>query len=176
MLVEFSHDVAIPHTMDSTAELNSLPPLGKLKDLDEQIRSDLASAGKFESVEVGAYLARQGQDHHALSVILSGKVSVSCHAHGDYIRLATLGPGETVGEMNIIDPHKASADVAVVERARIWTITEQEFESLVERDPRTGYRILKFLGRQLCRRLRTSSEQMLRQAEATRNYFLDQDY
>lgn len=162
--------------MDTTSEPTSLPPTGKLKELDEKIREDLAKAGRFEKLEVGTYLARQGQEHHALSVILSGKVSVSCHAHGDYVRLATLGPGETVGEMNIIDPHKASADVAVVERAWIWTITEAEFEKLVEQDPRTGYRILKFLGRQLCRRLRLSSEQMLRQAEATRNYYLDQDY
>ena len=162
--------------METNIEYDTLPAIGRLKDLDEAIRHELAMAGQFEKLEVGTFLARQGQAHHALSVVLSGKVSVSCHAHGDYIQLATLGPGETVGEMNIIDPHKASADVAVVERAIIWTITETEFEALVERNPRTGYRILKFLGRQLCQRLRVSSEKMLRQAEATRNYFLDQDY
>jgi CRP-like cAMP-binding protein len=154
----------------------TLPGLGPLRQLDETIRNDLAKAGTFSVLPVGTYLARQGEEHHTLSVIISGQASVTAHAHGDFVKLATLKAGETIGEMTIIDPHKASADVMITERAEVWAITEKEFEDFLERDPRTGCRVLKFLGKVLCRRLRLNSEKMLQLAEESRRFYRDNDY
>ena len=92
------------------------------------------------------------------------------------MQVAELGPGHTVGEMNLIDPHKASADVVVVEPASVWTISEEAFRQFVDQDPRAGYAILKLLSRELCRRLRHNNESMLKQIETTRAHFRDNDY
>jgi CRP-like cAMP-binding protein len=156
---------------------NTLPAIGLIANLPEAIRVHLGTAGRFATLPVGAYLATQGQPHHELTVVLSGKLSVSVHAHGDTVQLATLGPGETVGEMNIIDPHPASADVVVVgEPARVWMIAEKDFDAFVERDPAAAFVIMKLLARELCYRLRKNSETMLRQIETTRAHFVDLDY
>lgn len=155
-----------------------LPALGMLAELSADIRTQLASAGQFETLKPGSYLAIQGEPHHAMSIVLEGEVTVYVRNAADTMKVASIGPGETVGEMNIIDPlHKASADVVVTGRpARVFTIAETDFAALSQRDPAAGYAILKMLARELCRRLRRNSETLLKQADVTRSHFRDMDY
>jgi CRP-like cAMP-binding protein len=153
-----------------------LPAIGMLAELSEDLRVLLTAAGEVRDLPRGAYLVAQGDSNHELSVILSGRILVSVHAHGDTVKLAELLPGETVGEMNVIDPGKASADVVVAEPARVWTVSQAAFDELVERDLKAGFALMKMLARELCRRLRHNSEAMLRQAEKTRTRFEDMDY
>jgi CRP-like cAMP-binding protein len=95
----------------------------------------------------------------------------------DTIKVATVGPGQTVGEMNLIDPQKASADVVVGhEPVRVFSITAEDFAGLVREDSGAGYSVLLALSRELCRRLRSNSQALLRQADRSRTYFQDEDY
>jgi CRP-like cAMP-binding protein len=154
-----------------------LPNIGPIGVLSEETRSKLAHVGRFETLATGEYLAVQGEPHSTLAVILKGHPFVFCHAHGDKIDLATLNPGETVGEMSLIDPQPASASVIVREGpVEIWAIEQAEFEQLVEADPRLGYEILNALAKELCFRLRRNSETMLSKASEQRNRFRDLDY
>lgn len=154
-----------------------LPPLGLLAELEVEVRHQLAAQGRFETMPPGTYLIRQDEQHHALSVIISGTLIVSCHAHGDYVELAKLGPGHTVGEMSLLDPQKSSADVRVVDHdARLWTIDGKDFLNFVDSDPIVGYAIMKILAKEMCRRLRQNSDHMLHQADELRTHFLDIDY
>ncbi|HEX2750661.1 MAG TPA: cyclic nucleotide-binding domain-containing protein [Verrucomicrobiales bacterium] len=154
----------------------SLPPLGLLAELDDSVRATLALAGRFETLPAETRLATQGEPHHSLVVMLSGSATVDCHAHGDYVHLADIKAGETIGEMNMIDPQKASADVVISERADVWIIEQAQFQSIVERDPHCAYSVIHWLARQLCRRLRQNAEHMLRQAEEHRSHLRDMDY
>jgi CRP/FNR family cyclic AMP-dependent transcriptional regulator len=153
-----------------------LPDSGLLSELDEPVRRTLAAAGRFEDLPVETRLSTQGEPHHSLVILLSGKATVDCHAHGDYVHLADIGPGETIGEMNMIDPQKASADVVITEKAEAWIIDAEQFQSIVERDPHAAYCVMQWLARQLCRRLRANAEHMLRQAEEHRSHLRDMDY
>ena len=162
--------------MTTDTGLVQLPSHGLFSELSEDVRRTLETAGRFETLPPETRLATQGEPHHSLVAVLSGKASVHCHAHGDYVHLADIGPGETVGEMNMIDPQKASADVIITEKARVWIIDEAQFQSIVERDPQAAYYVMKWLARQLCRRLRQNAEHMLRQAEEHRSHMRDMDY
>lgn len=155
---------------------NELPPLGLLAELDDAVRGTLARAGRIETLVAETRLSTQGEPHHSLAVLLSGKASVHCHARGDYVHLADIGPGETVGEMNMIDPQKASADVIITEKAQVWIIDQEQFQSIVESDPHAAYCVMRWLATQLCRRLRHNADHMLRQAEEHRNHMRDMDY
>ena len=88
----------------------------------------------------------------------------------------TILPGETVGEMHMIDPQKASADVEIIERADIWTIDDDQFTHIVQTDPHAAFLVLKWLGRLLCRRLRANADKMLAREELTRQTFREMDY
>ncbi|MBP7950748.1 MAG: cyclic nucleotide-binding domain-containing protein [Verrucomicrobiales bacterium] len=162
--------------METPNPPNTLPAIGLLKQLDENLRQGLSKRGRFETYMPGKKLAVQGEPHHTMSLILSGKVVVSVHAHGDYVELATLGAGETIGEMNMIDPQKASADVIVREKSDVWQIDQSEFRAIVDDSPLDACHILLWLGRQLCHRIRFNSEKMLRQAELMRMQFREMDY
>lgn len=159
-----------------SASASSLPSLGLLSQLDESVRRTLAAAGRFENLPVDTRLATQGHAHHTLAILLSGRASVHCHANGDYVHLADIGPGETIGEMNMIDPQKASADVVVTEKAEAWIIDSEQFQAIVERDPYCAYAVMHWLARELCRRLRQNAEHMLRQAAEHRSHLRDMDY
>ena len=76
--------------MDPDNTPDMLPPLGLLSELDDSLRAKLARAGRFAAIPVGTRLATQGQPHQTLTVLLSGKAKVSCHAHGSYLELAPI--------------------------------------------------------------------------------------
>ena len=108
------------NTSDSA---ENLPAIGVLKRLSPQIRGEFSKYGTFETLPHGAYVATQGNPHAKMSVVLSGELKVSCHAHGDTVELASLKPGDLVGEVSLIDAHHSSADVIVTNQdADMWTI------------------------------------------------------
>lgn len=93
-----------------------LPALGMLKQLSVRTRREMSHAGKFQVAPKGTKVARQGVNHRMLWVVLSGRLRVTCHAHGDHVDLAMLGPGDIVGEMSLLDHQPSSADVTVIDR------------------------------------------------------------
>ena len=162
--------------MSDTALPGELPAIGLLKELDAETRARMARAGRFETLAVETRLSNQGATQSTFAVLLSGKAGVYCHANGDYLHIADIKPGETVGEMNLIDPHHSSADVIITEKARVWIIDVHQFQEMVESDPPAAYAIMAWLARELCRRLRQSSDHMLRKASEFRSHMRDMDY
>ncbi len=160
--------------MASSPEI--LPPIGLVAELDEAVRYKLSVAGHFHQRPIGYSIATQGQPHQTLSVLLSGKATVSCTSRGTVIQLAVLEAGDTVGEMNIMDPYKASADVIMTTPGKVWSIAEQEFQQVVSTDPYAAYCVLRWLGRQLCRRIRRNTDRMMLKATEERMHFRDMDY
>jgi len=155
----------------------NLPPIGFLTDLEDEARARLAEVGHFITRPLDALLSVQGRPHHAMALILSGRISINVHAHGDRIELATLGRGEVVGEMCVIDPRVASSTARVISAsANLWIIERSAFDQFIEDDPDSGLVLLRSLGKVLCRRVRTDSELMLRKADQMRAHFLDIDY
>lgn len=162
--------------MSETETLDELPAIGLLAELDSSVRRNMARAGRCEILTPETRLASQGTQATTFAILLSGKASVYCHAHGDYIHLADVKPGETIGEMNLIDPHLSSADVTITEKSRVWIMDVIEFQAMVERDAETAYVVMAWLARELCRRLRRNSDHMLRQMNELRTHMRDIDY
>ena len=154
-----------------------LPAIGFAAGLTADARACLCEFGRFADRPVGSFLAKQGRPHHAMSLLLSGRVSVSVAAHGDHVELGLLSAGDVVGEMSLIDPQVASATARVVEGpARLWIIERVAFDRFVAQDSATGSALYKALGKVLCKRVRADSELMLRKAEEMRSHLLDMDY
>jgi CRP-like cAMP-binding protein len=58
----------------------------------------------------------------------------------------------------------------------VFTISREDFQAMVQQDPLVGLELVTALGKELCQRLRQTSETMLRQTETTRANFRDMDY
>ena len=93
-------------------------------DLDNPAFNDLLSQCSYRELESGdALLSRDKQNHHLYTVI-SGRCVIQL-GYSDDTPLATVDPGECVGEMSIIDSRVPSAAVYAEESTLVLEI-EQE--------------------------------------------------
>lgn len=74
--------------------------------------------GRWQTVSPGTVLTRQGQPVHELVYMASGQAQVT--AHGSEV--ATLGPGALIGELTVMHGAEATADVELMEEARVFTL------------------------------------------------------
>ncbi|MGK0187139.1 MAG: CRP-like cAMP-binding protein [Verrucomicrobiales bacterium] len=137
---------------------------------------ELMNLGRFKDIGAGETCIRQGQPQSDLVIILTGQLKVHCQANGQAILLAKLDPGETVGEIGMLDRGNASATVIATQPTRVWSLGRDAFEDFVRDYPEDGVRLFWVLSQRLCKRLRRSSEKMLKQAERVRVSYLDHDH
>lgn len=153
--------------MSQPTEPATLPAIGMLQSLNEDDRRSLAASGAFQNLSEGMFMLRQGDEQDHLFVLVQGKLSASCRSHAGDVELGMIMPGETIGEMNVLDPKKASADVRAVVNSRVWLISRAALDTYIEQHPLAGVQILRAIARDLCRRIRKTSDKILRQAEMT---------
>ena len=101
-------------TMLSNLDLLRRVPLFSLLTVAQaEVISGAVTKQRYKRGEV---LVEQGQKSNALAILLTGRARVvSADSRGREVILATLGPGDYIGEMSIIDnePHSATVRAEV---------------------------------------------------------------
>lgn len=100
----------------------------------------------------GETLMREGDRGQELFILVSGKATVTRGG----TTIATLGPGDFVGEMALIDDKPRSATVTADEDLSVLAISVQEFKPLLQAVPDMAEKLLK----SLARRLRAADESL----------------
>lgn len=113
----------------------------------------------------GEALCRVGEPADRLWIITRGSVSIWVGGGHRDRRLASLGPGTTVGEMGMLDRRPRSADVVADEDVDALVLEVEGFDALLRDEPRLGQSLLATIARLTAQRLRETSEE-LRLAEA----------
>jgi signal transduction histidine kinase len=97
---------------------------------------NIEQIGRILFVERDEYLFREGEPGDSLYLILSGLVEVvRSDAHGAETCFATLGTGQFIGELAIIDGGPRSASVRTKEPAQLFAILRHDFLSLLAKLP-----------------------------------------
>ena len=91
----------------------------------------------------GEVICRQGETGDRMFVIQSGKVEVVREEDGTESVVGTLGQGEIVGEMAIIDRQPRSATVRAKGDAMVLTLDKRAFLRHVHEDPSLAFNILE---------------------------------
>jgi bacteriocin-type transport-associated protein len=91
------------------------------------------TAGKRKEISPGTVLIHEGQPIDALYIVLEGKLSVSAEAMEGQ-EIATLSPGEIVGEMSFVDARPPSATVKAVENTVLWAISRNQLRAKLSQD------------------------------------------
>ena len=121
----------------------------------------IAAIAGEESHGLGSYVFHEGEMGDKLYLILDGKVRISRELPGmGEEALAVLGPGESFGEMSLIDDTPRSADARVHERCRLLVITREAFEDLLFVHKDLAYEILWNFVKTLSGRLRDANDKM----------------
>ena len=115
----------------------------------------LFGAGEVLSFRAGATLFSQGEIATSLCLVLAGAFQVQVASDLDETTtLATISPGEVVGEVALLRAGKRSATLMAAVDSVVWRLPSDVFEGLLERgDPMAG-RILHGMSNDLCRRFR----------------------
>jgi len=107
-----------------------------------------------EHYSMGQRVFEAGSPSDSLYIIKNGSVMVK---NGPVV-LATLGIGDTIGEMSFVDRGNRSATVAAIEEAALLKVSFDALESLFEKYPLMSGKIYKAMAIALSLRLREMDE------------------
>ena len=131
-----------------------LPAVGIVAEMDPQDRSLLCGYGEFLPAQPGQVLINAGDDQEYLYLVLSGLLHVSISIDGRQKLLSRVEAGETLGEVNVFDPGKASATVTAQEFSQVWKANRNDIDDFVKAYPEAGASLLGGIVTVMCRRIR----------------------
>jgi CRP-like cAMP-binding protein len=135
-------------TMVSNLELIRRVPLFSM--LTASQAASVADAVVKRRFKRGEAIVEQGKKSNALSIILTGRARVvTTDARGREVILATMHPGDYVGEMSLIDDEPHSATVSAEIQTDILVLGRQEFASCLPDNSSMTYAVLKGLVQRL---------------------------
>ncbi len=111
---------------------------------------DLAPLARVAEVEVyapGGAIVKEGDTGDALFIIVRGHARVEFKGRA----IAQLGPGDTVGEMAVLDSEPRSATVTAIEDVEVLRIDSDAFYEILHEQVEIAEGVI----RMLCQRLRT---------------------
>jgi CRP-like cAMP-binding protein len=111
----------------------------------------------------GASIFKEGEKGDFIGFISQGKLEVkkSTEFEGKQVVIATLGRGSLVGELAFVDiDEPRTASVVALENSEIVIMKRDALETLTEKWPHIGIKILKGIIRILAVRLRKSVERL----------------
>jgi bacteriocin-type transport-associated protein len=127
----------------------SLILLGILDDSDVEW---MLRAGVKDQIAAGTRLITEGQPLGSLYIVLSGQFAVS--VGGASKRIATLLPGEILGEMSFVDSRPPSATVTADQDSWVLDIPRREITERLNDEPAFGARFYRAVAVFLSSRLR----------------------
>jgi CRP/FNR family cyclic AMP-dependent transcriptional regulator len=146
----------------NAAELLARVPL--LSGLEPSELERIAQVAIPRSFPKGARIFHEGDRSDACYVIRSGEVRVTReHPDGRAIALATLGPGELVGELAMLDGGVRSASVETLTEAELLAVAATDMKGLLERNAQITAKLVVAL----TKRLRETNERISRQSFQT---------
>jgi CRP/FNR family transcriptional regulator, cyclic AMP receptor protein len=120
----------------------------------ESIASHLATQRRVK----GEVLFKEGDPDPSMFIIVRGSVSIlKQDAAASSTLLARLGPGQTLGEMALLDGWPRSATCVAAEDLVLLVFKRAELDRLLEDKPKLGVKVLLKLARFLSQRLRQTS-------------------
>ena len=137
-----------------------LPALGILEPLGDEDRDVLSGYGEFRPVQPGQHVIEEGMAQTGLYFVISGKLHATAMRAGHKVLLGTVQTGETIGEINLLDPSVASATVTAVDFSQVWYIDSKSLESYINEYSRPAAWLLIGVGKTIARRLRAVNEKI----------------
>jgi CRP-like cAMP-binding protein len=109
------------------------------RSLKPEQRQELIGQAALEVHEPGSFIIQEGDDGNHLFVIKSGSVEVYTSLKDERIDLATLGPGEIVGEISLLTGSPTTANVVARTRTELVKFSRREVVRLAEKHPQVAH-------------------------------------
>ena len=118
--------------------------------LSESELEKLSKVSVRKRVERGAFVVRAAENTDSLYVLLTGRAKVTnTDEEGREIILAWLGPGESFGEMGLIDGSPRSANVVASEACELLVLSKDNFQRCLQDNFLVAQKLMQILVRRL---------------------------
>lgn len=134
--------------------------------LDSASLSTVAARMKQIQLKAGDVICNEGEPGHSMFVLESGELSVQKKGKDKtLVEIARLRPGEVAGIMSLFGDESRSATLISTGEARLWEISNEDFQALVQSTPQIAHQLLKVLSRYLREETRIVAELRTRDVE-----------
>src|ERR1700674_3317062 len=97
----------------------------------------------------GKVLFREGDPAESVFLVLSGVVDILRELDGDPILLGTVGAGQFIGEMGVVENRPRSATARAASRVEVEILTPTEFLDQIAGSPRAARELIQRLSQRL---------------------------
>lgn len=101
----------------------------------------IARAGDEVQVPEGKLLVDQGEMGREAFVILEGTAAVKRNGR----KIASLGPGDPVGELSLLDRGPRTASVVATSDLTVFVLSTRRFNAVLDESPGLSRKLLAFL-------------------------------
>ena len=129
---------------------------------EEGIR-ELTRIGENVALHAGDELMHEDDEPHDFYMVVEGELEVYLPKTAERIsevKLATMTDGDCIGEYSFVDQRRLSASVRAISPARVFRLSNKDFQAFLENNKTVGYFVLRNLLGMLVRRLRTANEEV----------------
>jgi CRP/FNR family transcriptional regulator, cyclic AMP receptor protein len=141
----------------SSSKLSVLRKHEIFSDLDNEALEQLGRYAKHTMLKRGATIFSKGDPGNSLYAVVAGTVKISISSpDGRNAILNLVGPGETFGEMSVLDGQTRSADAIANTNCEIYVIDRRDFLPFMRNQPALSMKFIELL----CTRLRWTSDQV----------------
>lgn len=126
--------------------------LGKIKVLNElspELMADLLHELELKTYDDGEVICRQGDEAEEMFFIISGEVEIIRHVGNESNTLAMLGKYDSFGELGVIQEDPRTADAIARESVQIYSISRDDFKTLLKEDKTVRDKIMKLAAARL---------------------------
>jgi CRP/FNR family transcriptional regulator, cyclic AMP receptor protein len=130
-------------SQDTKVEALKRAPL--FADLSRKELMQLARLADDAEVPEGRVLCREGDRGREFFVLVEGRVDVTTKGS----RVATLGAGDFVGEISLLEPTPRTATVTAATPLRFFVLTPKDFRQVLDENPSVERKVLRALARRV---------------------------
>jgi CRP/FNR family transcriptional regulator, cyclic AMP receptor protein len=130
-------------SQDTKVEALKRAPL--FADLSRKELVQLARLADDAEVPEGRVLCREGDRGREFFVLVEGSVDVATKGS----RVATLGAGDFVGEISLLEPAPRTATVTAKTPVRFFVLTPKDFRQMLDENPSVERKVLRALARRV---------------------------
>lgn len=121
----------------------------------------LVSAAQRRTYAAGETIFRESDPGGDLFLVEEGTIEIRVKGEGEVVQLVAVGPGETIGEVSLMDEGPRSADAVALGPVAVLFWPNKSLQTLFEKEPRIGYVLAANIGRIVATRVRGANALLL---------------
>lgn len=106
----------------------------------------------------GTFILKEGEGENCLCILVEGTIDIYKKTEPDkHLKIASIKPDETIGEMGVIDGQPFSASAIASRDSIVLLIGREDFEKLTDQHEKLGIKLLRKIGVMISARLRSTT-------------------